>query len=237
MSGTESQNGQKPPAGAVNLPPVVSWLAGAMVAVHLLRLLIPRTTDYLLVEFLAFDASVYTDPGVRGAKPLAMFLGPATHIFVHADMIHLTLNVGLFLGFGTAIARRMGPSQFMLLFLLCGIAGAIAWLILNPLSPALLIGASGAISGMIGATARLGIDGKSAPGGPPPLRSRQQAMSLAIIWILLNLVIALAGGELFGLAGAVAWEAHLGGFVAGYLLIGRFNGRGRRHLGGSEQSM
>lgn len=210
----------------VNLPAAVGWLAGIMVAVHLLRALLPLHVDYLLLEYLAFDSSVYTDPGVREAKPLSMLLGPITHMAVHADGIHLILNAGLFLAFGAVVARRMSASWFVGFFLVCGVAGAATWFVIHPASPALLIGASGAISGMIGATTRLGIQRRPSALGHPPFRSRRQALTLALVWILLNFVVGLLGGAAFGLEGAIAWEAHLGGFVVGFVLAYIFDGRG-----------
>lgn len=208
------------------MPVAVAWLTGIMVAVHLVRLLLPLHVDYLLVEYLAFDSSVYTDAGVFGAKPLAAFLGPLTHVFLHANAVHLALNAGLFLSFGSVVARRMAPWWFVAFFGVCGLAGAAGWFLLNPLSPALLIGASGAISGMIGAVSRLGMQRLPSAAGRPPFRNRHQAVMLAVTWILLNMLFAVSEGLNIWVGSDIAWEAHLGGFAAGFLLTYIFDGRG-----------
>jgi len=226
LSDIRKQHDGPPVKPAIDLPPAVAWLAGIMVAVHLVRLLLPRPIDYVLVETLAFDSSVYTDPGVFAAKPAAAFLGPLTHVFVHADTLHIAVNGGMLLPFGAVVARRMGALWFVALFMLCGLAGALAWFVLYPTSPALLIGASGAISGMIGVATRLGMARRPSPAGRPPFHSRQQAAMVAGVWIALNLLLGLFHGQAPGLDGAVAWEAHLGGFAAGFLLTYIFEGRG-----------
>lgn len=226
MSESRNHHAADSSGPAVNLPTAVAWLAGIMVAVHLVRLMLPLPADYLVVEYLAFDSSAYTDPGVFAAKPAAPLLGPVTHVFLHADAVHLAVNAGLFVAFGAVVARRMGAPWFVVFFLLCGVAGAAAWFALHPTSPALLIGASGAISGMIGATTRLGIERRPSAAGRPPFRSRRQALTIAAVWLALNFLFGLIGGRALGLEGAVAWEAHLGGFVAGFLLAYIFDGRG-----------
>lgn len=226
MSNIRNQHGGPPGKPAINLPPAVAWLTGIMVAVHLVRQLLGPEADYFLVEHLAFDSSVYTDPGVFAAKPAAALLGPLTHVFVHADALHIAVNAGMFLAFGGVIARRMGALWFVALFMLCGLAGAATWFAMYPTSPALLIGASGSVSGMIGVATRLGIARRPSAAGHPPFHSRRQAATVAIVWIALNLLLGLFGGRTPGVDGPIAWEAHLGGFAAGFLLTYIFEGRG-----------
>ncbi len=217
------------PQPILNAPAAVSWLVLAIVAVHAVRFVLPHDLDYWLVEAFAFDASVYTDPGGRAARPLALLiLGPVTHTLLHAGLAHLVINMAMLLAFGTAIARRMGAGWFLALFLISAVSGAAGWLVLHPWSPALLIGASGAVSGMMGAIARLGLARRAMPGGPPPFRDRRTALSFAGAWIVLNFVFGAVGPEVFGLEGEIAWEAHLGGFIAGFIAIGWLDGRGRR---------
>lgn len=210
----------------INAPAAVKWIAGITVAMHLLRLVLPDYADFVLVETLAFDSSVYTDPGARQAKPVAAILGPLGHMLLHADFLHLAVNMGLFLAFGAAIARRMSGMWFTAFFIVCGLAGVAAWFAMHPLSPALLIGASGAISGTIGAIARLGFGHGPTRGGPMPFRNRRTALNFAGAWILLNFLFGAIGGQIFGVDAQIAWEAHLGGFIAGFLLLGFVDGRG-----------
>ena len=65
------------------------------------------------------------------------------HMFLHADWMHLVLNMAFLLAFGSAVGRRMGAIQFLLLYLLCGLAAAFFWTWLYPPQVALLLGASG----------------------------------------------------------------------------------------------
>ena len=225
LSDELSEPGGTPPP-IINAPDAVKWLIGAIATVHLLRLALPDWADYLLVETLAFDSSAYTDAGTRAAKPLALILGPVGHMLLHRDLLHLSVNMGLFLSFGAVIGRRMGAGPFVGFFTLSGIAGAATWFLLHPYSPGLLIGASGGISGMFGALARIGLARQPMPGGPPPLRGRRIALNFALVWLCVNFVIGLLGEQIFGAGHAIAWEAHLGGFAAGFLLIARFDGCG-----------
>lgn len=237
MSNDHHEFRRQPSPPLINAPAVVKWLAAIIVGVHLLRLMLPAAVDFRLVETFAFDASVYTDPGTRQAKPAAAILGLPGHMLLHADFLHLGLNMGLFLAFGAGIARRMSGAWFALFFLICGLAGAATWFAVNPRSPALLIGASGAISGTIGAIARLGLSREPAPGGPMPFRSRRTALNFAGAWILLNFLFGAIGGQIFGIDAEIAWEAHLGGFIAGFLLIKSIDGRGLPPWGGEDDGL
>ncbi len=199
-----------------------------IIAVHAVRYFLPLDLDHWLVETFAFDASVYGDPDGRAARPLTLILGPITHTLLHADgLAHIGINMGMLLALGTAVARRMSAGWFLALFVICAVSGAAGWMILNPWSPALVIGASGAVSGMMGAITGLGMARRPMPGGPPPFGSRRTAMYFGGIWIVINIVFGVLGPQVFGLEGGIAWEAHLGGFIAGFFAIGWFDGRGR----------
>lgn len=212
----------------LNAPAAVSWLVMAIVAVHAVRFVLPDNLDFWLVATFAFDASLYTDPGAGAARPLALIFGPVTHTLLHAEgLAHLVINMAMLLAFGSAIARRMAAGWFLALFLISAVSGAAGWLVLNPYSPVLVIGASGAVSGMIGAIARLGLARRAMPGGPLPFRNRRTALYFAVAWIVINFVFGLLGPGIFGLEGGIAWQAHLGGFIAGFIAIGWLDGRGR----------
>src|SRR4029079_8356339 len=85
---------------------------------------------------------------------LALFTSFATHLFVHGDSAHLFINSAWFLAFASPIARRTNALRFTLFFLLTGAAGALLFSLLNRFELTLLIGASGAISGLMGAAFR-----------------------------------------------------------------------------------
>lgn len=149
---------------------------------------------------------------------------PVTHIFLHGSWLHLIMNCGALIALGPGIAQRLGRDAlggllFLGFFLVCGLAGAVAFLGLHGQDPVPMLGASGAICGLWGASARLTGPGRAELA---PVLSRPVARQ-AGSFIMMNLVIV-ALGATFGLvSGAgvigIAWEAHLGGFLAGLLLI------------------
>jgi membrane associated rhomboid family serine protease len=141
-------------------------------------------------------------------------------MFLHADLPHLLINMAMLLAFGTPIARRMRTAPFFLLYALCGIAGALFWALLHPYSIDPLLGASGAISGMVGAVGGISLSEESGHG--MPFRNRRAALIFVAVWLVLNFLVGLFGASAMGISGAIAWEAHLGGFVAGFALIKLF---------------
>jgi membrane associated rhomboid family serine protease len=154
---------------------------------------------------------------------------PLTHMFMHLSWTvpygwaHILMNTGALIALGPAIAQRLGRDLvggllFLTFFVVCGLAGAGAFLLLAPEQvPA--VGASGAIFGLWGAVARL-----SGPGEIrlAPLFSAGVGRQVVSAIVSNLLVIGLGAG--YGLASrqgiiGVAWQAHLGGFIAGFLLI------------------
>lgn len=140
-----------------------------------------------------------------------------THQFLHSGLGHIAMNAGAALAFAPPVARYFGgsPVQVLVFFiftLLCGASGALGYAALNWGDAQIVVGASGAISGLWGAASRL----MAGPGILLPLNARP-VVNLAIVFVVLNLAIGLFGG-----LGAlrIAWEAHLGGYAAGLLLVG-----------------
>lgn len=144
--------------------------------------------------------------------------GLVTSLFVHGGWIHALMNAAFALAFGAPVARLLGlgargGSVFVVLYIACGVLAGLGYAAIHPRSTSLVVGASGAVAGLMGAAARL----MDRPGQlSSPFAPR--ALSLAGSWLIINLVMAAFGG-FPGLTGAVAWEAHLFGFAAGALLI------------------
>lgn len=219
-----------------NVPFAVFALIGLCVGVHLLRQVLPPGDNAWLTALLAFiparlGPQVLDLPGGM----LTRYTSFVTHLFVHGDAMHLTINSAWLLAFGTPVARRTDVLRFLALFLICGIAGAAFYVLVNGLIVTLLIGASGAISGLMGAAFRFlyaGIDAGPAafsastrfaplPGLGETLRDRRVVTSI-VVWAALNFLLAW-GAPILTDAGGIAWEAHLGGFAAGFLLYGWFD--------------
>lgn len=151
-----------------------------------------------------------------------------TSIFLHASMMHLVGNMLFLWVFGDNVEDAMGHLRFLLFFLICGIAGALAHAFVNPGSQQPLIGASGAISGVIMAYLLLhpqvriwGLAFKAIP-------LRIPALWAIGAWITVQIVQALILKE-----GQVGWWAHLGGLGAGAILTPFFIRREVRLFGRS----
>lgn len=143
-----------------------------------------------------------------------------SHIFLHANLIHLLMNAGAALAFGPAVARHFGPGlraggTFLLYFLVCGVLGGLGYVAVHPQGTDLVVGASGAISGLWGGAARL----LGRWRGLWRVWDRPVRAQIAAV-VVLNLLIGLTGLAADGLR--IAWEAHIAGFIAGLLLIGPF---------------
>ncbi len=202
-----------------NTSPMVSKIVLACALIHLIRFILPAAVDYQIIERFAFIAARYTLIGAWQFDLPAFAMAPVTHMFLHGGFLHLFVNLAMLLAFGTAIERRLNGVAFSALYLLSGLAGAAFWGFMNPDSLAPLLGASGAISGMAGAVGRVSLM------GPPhanrmPFASRSTALIFVVFWLVFNFVFGVIDLGEFGLEGEVAWEAHLGGFVAGFVLVG-----------------
>ena len=138
----------------LHAPPSVLWLIGALVLAHVVRILTPApVSDDILLRY-AFDPASYT----AGAGPggiVALAIPFVSHMFLHADFVHLGLNCIWLLVFGSIVAHRYGTGLFLLFFIVCGIAGISVYLALNWGSPERVIGASGGISGLMAAGIRM----------------------------------------------------------------------------------
>jgi membrane associated rhomboid family serine protease len=142
-----------------------------------------------------------------------------TYMFLHADWTHVAVNSIWLLPFGSVVVRRFGTPLFLVFFLLCGIIGAAVHLALNWGSTSPVIGASAAVSGLMGAAFRMMPHGPHAP--LQPLFSRP-VLLWSVIWIALNVFAGLTGFGTGAGVHLVAWQAHIGGYFAGLLLAGPF---------------
>jgi membrane associated rhomboid family serine protease len=219
-------NNPNPPI--LNAPRIVSLLLGANLAVCVVKSIAPYDFEYWLLQRFAFVAVSYTEPGTWMSDPIYLVLAPITYMFLHVDFIHFAINMAMLLAFGTVIARRMGTSHYLAFYLICGVISAASWALFNPGSTSPVIGASGAISGMFGAVGRLSLSTPRPDAQPFSYFNRRTGLTFVLVWIVLNFMFGALGGAVFGVDADIAWEAHLGGFVAGYLLIGLFDGKGQR---------
>ena len=220
-----------------NVPWPVLALLGLMIAVHVSRLFLTEDQGYWVLAALAFIPARYSEaagalPGGEVAKATSFI----THLFLHADKIHLAVNGAWLLAFGTPLAKRLGWARFMLFTVGCGVAGAATFLALHPGLMAPVIGASGAIAGLMGGVMRLLFPALDSHEGHLLSDDPQQIHALPLVAALRDkrvlmssaAFIALNVLAMFGLgsptdSGAIAWEAHLGGYFFGLLCFGFFD--------------
>ena len=221
-----------------NIPGAVTVVIALIVGVHvILTTLMPLQQGNLWTLRMAFIPTRFSPegaafPGGEWARYWQFF----SHQIVHADWLHVGLNCAWLLAFGSGIARRAGNARFLAFSLVCGVAGILTFWALNQNVTVPVIGASGAVSGMMAGALRFVFSAQieaKRRGHPVPIESVPLAsiFQLARIPAVVLLVIAWIGiNYIFGVSGfgapdeaKIAWEAHLGGFVFGMLAYGFFD--------------
>jgi membrane associated rhomboid family serine protease len=230
---------------ALNIPPVVVAVLAVLVLVHAVRVFVlTPDQDSDILWLFAFNPLRYSTgilppdalPGGWGAKIWTF----VTYSLLHASWIHLGVNAIWFLPFGSAMARRLGASRFLMFFAVTAAAGAFAHLLAYGGHNSPVIGASAAISGtMAGAMrfafqrggpltfSRTGGDADfRVPAAPLADTLRQPAVLVfLVVWFGINLLFGLISLPMSGIGASevVAWQAHIGGFLAGLLLFSWFD--------------
>jgi len=220
-----------------NVPNSVLALISIFVIIHLLRQVLPAAEEEWWMIALAFVPARYA--GYAAELPggeIASVSSFITHMLVHADLTHLMFNSAWFLAFGGAIALRIGGARFLAFTAFTGIIGALTFLAFHFGALVPVIGASGAVSGMMGGVMRFmfsAIDHhqfsalREAPRSVPLMSLRQsltdkRIIAVTVIWLLLN-GLAVMGIPGVDTGGGIAWEAHLGGYAAGFFFFGFFD--------------
>lgn len=218
---------------AFNLPgPLVAILV-LLIGLYMMDayLLSDQMRSYLLFE-LAFTPLRYVYP--LSEQGLEWLWTPGTYSLMHGSLEHLAFN-GLWLAaFGAPVFRRIGLSRFIVFWAFSAAASAFFHAMLNWGQETILIGASGVISALMAAACRFAFPRHGGGLGRAhahllPRQGIVEAMrnrtvfTFTLLWFLGNVLIAvgipLVGGE----AGAIAWDAHIGGFLFGYFLFDLFD--------------
>lgn len=218
-----------PSPRALNVGSATGWLCALNVLVHAARgLLLSGYEDNRLIGEFAFAPELFFFAGLPWeTRALALGVRALASLFLHGDLTHLIVNMAFLLAFGTAVERRLGPARFVVFYLATGLlalGGAVGlyWYAGESL---LVVGASGAISGLFGAASRFYF--RAGPtilvqGAP---RRAPSGASLAVTFILVNLAFGLSGFDPMGGYRAVAWEVHIAGFLVGWLAFPLFDRR------------
>ena len=183
--------------------------------------------------YFGYIPGVVLDPGAYIDTPSWLYATPITSMFLHGGWMHLIGNMLFLWIYGKNIEDYFGPVRFAIFYLVSGLAAIAMYTLFNPSSTIPLVGASGAIAGVMGAYYVL----------HPKARitilifyfvimlrefPAKFVLGLWFIWQILMSMLDLGSG------GDVAWLAHVGGFVFGYLMLRLLlKIRGGRRMGDS----
>ncbi len=196
-----------------NIPPLTKIMVLAMTIFHVLFLFLDDKVVGAIYGNMAFRPLYFVEV-FREGNPQGMireFLSLTSHMFLHYDFLHLVMNAGMLVAFGSLVERTFGSWKFALMFVLCGWAGAFSELLVtNIATDPYMYGASAGVFGMMGAAAILMY----------PKMGLKGVAGFVGVLMGVNLIIGLTplGNLLVGPSANIAWAAHCGGFVAGFLL-------------------
>ncbi|MDA8079958.1 MAG: rhomboid family intramembrane serine protease [Nitrospiraceae bacterium] len=188
------------------------------IAVFLLEILSPRDSQDIVYAYGAIPRNIIT---FTSDQPLPAVMTVFTSMFMHGGIMHLGGNMLYFWIFGNNIEDELGHLKFIFFYLFCGVVAAYSHALTSPGSLVPMIGASGAISGVLGAYLILF----------PSARVhtivffgffiqviRVPALIVIGFWAIIQLVSGLVSQGVLH-QGGTAWFAHVGGFLAGLLTI------------------
>jgi membrane associated rhomboid family serine protease len=213
-----------------DLPPVFTiLLIAACVLVFLWQISLGKAQERAILALGAIPSVLL---GERRLSPELALVPPEltilTSMFLHGGWMHLVGNMLYLWVFGNNVEDAMGHLRFLVFYGLCGAAAVFAQALPNPASTIPMIGASGAISGVLGAYLLLYPRARVLVGIPLGFiihTARLPALWVLGFWFVLQIINTLLAGK--G-QGGVAWGAHIGGFIAGMLLLPLFRRRGVR---------
>ena len=188
--------------------------------VFLAQLTLPPATNWWLIYHFGFIPAVFFHHAVlTEPAPLPPVFTLLTAQFLHGGWPHLIGNMLYLWLFGEAVEQAMGHGRFLAFYLLCGMAAILAQALSNPALTVPMIGASGSVAGILAAClllypfARITI---LLPLGPFSRVVHLAAVGIIGVWLLLQLTgFALADSS----RSVIGWLAHLGGFLAGIVLL------------------
>jgi len=212
-----------------NLSSVVVAMIALCCGIHLFRFLfLDEDQDLGLILRFAFIPLRYSGGYVIDIYAI---VSPLTYSLLHGSAIHLAVNMIWLAAFGSPLALRIGTLRFLLFWVVTALGAVALHYVLHSTDASPLVGASGSISGMMGAAARFAFRIDRGSGTPAfagrildigeVFRSRQVVIFLAV-WMVVNIVTGIGVG-VPGVANPIAWEAHIGGFLAGFFLLRLFD--------------
>ena len=208
-----------------NIPGIVVFFLIVSTGLYLAQnYLLDDEANAWILLYLAFIPARFSQYG--GFSDISAWGTAISYSFLHGSFAHVAVNMVWLAAFGSPLAGRIGTVRMVAFWALTAIAAAFTHYLLYSGSLVPLVGASGAISGMMGAAARFGfrrVQRGRLPAFAGPLLpvmltlTLRPVLSFLGIWFAINIVtglISVVPGE-----STIAWEAHIGGFVAGFFGI------------------
>ncbi|XDZ64642.1 rhomboid family intramembrane serine protease [Alphaproteobacteria bacterium LSUCC0684] len=211
-------------------PPLVTWMIMALcILIFLIQATQPERGQYeILLRYATIPAIVTGEAFLPDAlRSIPSWATLVSSTFLHGGWMHLGGNMLYLWIFADNVEDRMGPVRFLLFYLICGVAASLAHVMVDPASTTPLVGASGAIAGVLAAYLLMF----------PRAKVRVIMVILIFIrwiyipafvvlgvWVLLQFVAA--PSSLAGDGGGTAYFAHIGGFLAGLVLTPFFKKKG-----------
>lgn len=195
------------------------------ILVYIYQLSLGPEFERFIFTMGAVPNKIINHSGLIPKISLPAFLTIYSSMFLHGSLLHIVSNMLYLWIFGNNIEDAMGHIKFIFFYLICGSMAAFAHIITDIDSKIPMVGASGAVSGILGAYILL--------------YPRARILTLVIIgffvrlvkipavfvlgfWILMQFLFGMTSLTARGSSGGVAWFAHIGGFVAGFILINIF---------------
>lgn len=223
------------------LPQIIVVLIGIIVAIHVISVMVfsPETAFSFTIWFGFIPARWLAAAAWPGGL-LPLIWTPVTHTLLHASWDHLLLNMAWLAIFGTPVARRYGPRNFLVIFFVGGVVGALAFAVTTLPQVHVLVGASGGIAGLTGVAMRFIFQPVQVARHPETgetivlgrriaslrtMMTHPRTRIFIIVWVGLNALMPLLPLLIGGESVQIAWQAHLGGFFFGLFMAPLFERR------------
>jgi len=203
------------------LPFVTVGLIAINTAIFIMQMVYPVDPRRIVFAYGAIPHFLLT---FKTVQPIHPFLTLFTSMFMHGGLLHLGTNMLYLWIFGDNVEDRLGHMRFLVFYLLCGVAAAYSHALTDRFSMLPMIGASGAVSGILGAYLLLFPRAKVHTLiflGFFIEIVRLPALLVIGFWVVIQFMNGILSKGIAG-QGGVAWFAHIGGFVFGVLTIRLF---------------
>lgn len=224
--------GREPSPPIFNMPRSLTVSLGLLLVIYLVwaYLLDEASQTFILVQF-GFTPLRYAYP--LGEQDWAWLWSPVTYSLLHGSIEHIGFNALWLAAFGAPVIRRIGTLRYVLFWILSAAAAAFFHAAIHWGEETLMVGASGVVSALMGAACRFAFP----PSGGYDrvwghLYPRQSVLAVfrnrtvvifTLMWLFGNVLVALGLPLLGADAGEIAWDAHIGGFLFGFLLFALFD--------------